>query len=496
MSLAGLTWPDFAVLAGLLAAMFWLGWRFGRGEADTKDFFLGRGSRIPWWAACLSFVATEISAMTVIGVPATAFRENWNYAQFFIGSAGARVVIAYLFIPAFYGYGCTTIYEFLRHRFGPRTQAAATLLFFATRLLASGVRLMAACLAVSVLLGWPIGPVIALFSLIGVVYIGHGGIKAVVWTNVLQALTFVAAGLATIAFILWQVDGGLPAVWRTAWDAGRLQVWNWGPALSEPGFLKKFFSDPNILWIAILNGFFGSMAAFGTDHELMQKLLTVETRRESQKTVLMSIGGSLFVTLLFMAVGSCLFSFYQLHPELALPEKLDKVYPHFATTVMPALLRGLVLSAIVMASIDSPLASLSAVFVTDLYRPWWRPGASERHYLLVSRAAVASFALALAALAWWFSSFDKMLWLAFKIGGITYGSLLGVFLLGLLTKAPADRANAVAMAVMSAVNAVLLYLIEAKVLALGWSWLLILGTFGTWGLSRALAPWLDRGRRA
>ena len=140
---------DYAVLFVFLAAMFGLGYWHGRKEESTADFFLGRGS-IPWWAACMSFVATEISAMTIIGVPAIGFRENWNYAQFFIGSAASRVVIAFLFIPAFYSFNCTTIYEFLKHRFGSQTQYAATAFFFVTRVLASSVRLMAACVAVAI----------------------------------------------------------------------------------------------------------------------------------------------------------------------------------------------------------------------------------------------------------------------------------------------------------------------------------------------------------
>ncbi len=166
--------------------MIFVGLFLGREEKSTADFFLG-DRKIPWWAAGLSFVATEISAVTLISVPAIAYMENWEYAQFFIGSFLARVVIAWLFIPAFYHYNCTSIYEFLRYRFGPATQFAGSILFFITRLLASGVRLMVACLAVSILIGWHILPTILLFSVICILYIAWGGIKAVVWTNVVQA---------------------------------------------------------------------------------------------------------------------------------------------------------------------------------------------------------------------------------------------------------------------------------------------------------------------
>jgi Na+/proline symporter len=155
------------------------------------------------------------------------------------------------------------------------------------------------------------------------------------------------------------------------------------------------------------------------------------------------------------------------------------------------------LSAIVLASIDSPLGSLSASFVTDIYRPLLVRGASERHYLLISRVSVGAFGLVLAALAYGFSSFSGILWLAFKIAGVTFGSLLGVFLLGLLWRRPVpDGANVVAMVVMALVNLVLLVLSETKVLTFAWSWLVILGTAGTIALALALGALAGETRGA
>src|SRR5262245_28587364 len=154
-SSAGLTWPDYAVLFVSLIALIAIGGAFTRSQKDTSDFFLAR-RHIPWWAACLSFLATEISAVTIISVPATAYRENWEYVQFFIGSSLAKFAVAFLFIPAFYRYDCTTIYEFLLHRFGQASQVTSAVFFFITRLLGSGVRLMAAALAAAVLIRWPL----------------------------------------------------------------------------------------------------------------------------------------------------------------------------------------------------------------------------------------------------------------------------------------------------------------------------------------------------
>src|SRR4029450_11114382 len=178
-SSAGLTWPDYAVLFVSLIALIVIGGAFPRRQKDTSDFFLAR-RHIPWWAACLSFLATEISAVTIISVPATACRENGEYVQFFIGPSLAKFAVAFLFIPAFYRYDCTTIYEFLLHRFGQASQVTGSLFFFVTRLLGSGVRLMAAALAVSILMNWSFLATLALFTVVSIAYNALGGVRAAI----------------------------------------------------------------------------------------------------------------------------------------------------------------------------------------------------------------------------------------------------------------------------------------------------------------------------
>jgi Na+/proline symporter len=270
-------------------------------------------------------------------------------------------------------------------------------------------------------------------------------------------------------------------------------VINWGPAPGDPDFWRRVLTDPNIVWLAVLNGLVGSTAAFGTDHDLMQRLLTVETRRESQRTLSLTPIGTLVTLLIYLGIGAGLYTYYAQHPGQALPRP-DEIFPFFIRTAMPELLRGLMLSAIVLASIDSPLGSLAASFVTDIYRPMLVKNRPDAHYLRVSRGAVGVFGVALALLAWAFSYFDQILWLEFKIAGVTFGSLLGVFLLGLVTSVRANRANVAAMVAMAILNLALLALAETRVIALGWSWLVIIGTAGTMLLAPLLAPVLDRRR--
>src|SRR5437867_9801520 len=215
---SALTWPDYAILLGSLVALVAIGGAFSGEQRGTADFFLAR-RRIPWWAACLSFLATEISAVTIIAVPATAYSENWEYAQFFVGSSLAKLAVAYLFIPAFYRYDCTTIYEFLRHRFGPASQVTGSIFFFITRLLGSGVRLMAAALAVAVLVGWPLWATIALFTVVSIAYIALGGVKAVICTNVFHAGNFLVVGDLPVAFLACRIDRAVVAMLGPAAEA-------------------------------------------------------------------------------------------------------------------------------------------------------------------------------------------------------------------------------------------------------------------------------------
>jgi Na+/proline symporter len=334
-----------------------------------------------------------------------------------------------------------------------------------------------------------------MFSIFSMLYISWGGIKAVIWTNVWQSLTFIISGIASIIFLVHNVDGGLAGIFHTASAAGRMQVFNWGPNISDANFWSSVLSNPNIWWLAILNGFFGSMAAYGTDHELMQRLLTLETREKSQKTTLATPIAGLFVLSLYMIIGSGLYAFYSQHTGAPLPEKLDDIYAFFASTQMPALLRGLVLSAVVMASIDSPLGSLSASFVTDIYRPLIKKNETDAHYVRVARLSVPVFSLLLMGLAYAFSFLSGFLWWAFKIGGVTFGSLLGVFLLGLFTKRHSNKGNCVAMVTLALVNLLLLILTEKNIFVVGWTWLVLIGTFGTMGLGYVLGPIMDGDKR-
>ena len=492
-----LGWQDVMIVVVSLTVLLGIAFWSGRKEHDTRDFFLG-GRQVPMLVAALSLVATEVSAVTITNTPGTGATEDLRYLQFFIGSAASKVFVAFLFLPVFYKHDCTSIYEFLRHRFGQPSQVGGSAFFFVTRLLASGVRLLAACGAIALITGWGLWSTLALFTAASILFIGFGGIKAVVWTGAYQAGVFLGAGAAVLGWLWRQIPGGLGEVFSVAGQAGRLRLLDFGSSLSTP----------TNFWAGVANAFFIGLVMFGADQEMVQRLLTVRTRRASQRAILSSIAVALPVTVIYLLIGTLLFVFLSRVEPGPFVLKAKEVFPHAVRTYLPVGLRGLVLAAILLASIDSPLASLSSSFVMDLYKPLIAPRASPRRLLWVGRAGVVGAAGLLVLIAWACNGAGNLLWLAFQIVSITGGSLLGVFLVGLLTRRGSNAANLVAMIVNTLAMAVLLAMTqkgpaglkvllgvsdapapagEQPLLVLGWTWVVVIGTLVTFGLAWGLS---------
>jgi SSS family transporter len=485
-------WFEITILCGYFLLILGVGWVKGRRETSVEDYFVGR-RQVPWWAVLGSIVATEVSAATYLAVPGVGFSENMTYLQFGIGSFLARIFVATVFIAAFYRADCLSIYEYLRDRFGGRTQYTASIYFLVTRILASGVRLMIAVTGFSVILGFPFSWSLLLFGAITLGYTFMGGIRSVIWTDCIQGIIFLSAGLAGAA---WLVDTlGFSQIWQLAGEAGRWEMIRWTPEGSGP---LGWFNDPQWLVTAVLFGFASTVAALGTDQDMAQRLLASRNAGYARRSLVLSGFMAVPLAALFLFLGVALYVFFQIHPDPDFPTRLvdgtavpdpDRAFSHFMTLSLPAWLRGLLLAGVLaaaMSSLDSAMAALSTSTVRDLLQPRFPAITSARRWLWTSRLFTLLFAAILMATAWLLRDGGTFLWLAFKITSLTYGSLLGVFLLGLFTRRGADRLNIGGMLAGTGLSVIGLWLIETGRLPLAWTWLLLIGT-GTTFLVGSLA---------
>ena len=476
----GLHSLDWAVLGAYFAGILAIGLWFGRGERTTHDYFLG-ARRQHWLVVGLSIIATEVSALTFIVVPGEAFGADWNYLQLYAGAFIGRMLIVFLLLPAFYGSAVTTVYEYLGQRFGPYTRATASMMFFASRIVGSGIRLLAASLAIAVVFNWPLTWVVIGAAGIAVAYTTFGGIKAIIWTDAFQAIVFVVGGLAAAGFLFLATPGTWMENLGSAFDAGKLHTftWDWHP------------NNEKAFWVLLIHSTVFGMATMGTDQDMTQRMLTCPDLRRGQRSLIFNAFAGLPIVCLFLLIGALLFVYYQVQGHDALPAAIrsesDRVFPYFIAHALPAGVKGLLVAGIFaacMSSLDSALGALSSTAVTDFYRPYVRTRGDERHYLLVARLFAFLFGVLLAAVALAFAGSDKLLWEVFKWVSLIFGGMLGVFVLGVITKNRGnDQANVVAMLSSVALLVALKLLQESyEEVYIAWPWWVVLGTAWTFGV--------------
>ncbi len=475
---------DSLIVLLYFAAVLFIGIRFGK-KSESLDSYVVGGRQIPWLAVLGSIIATEISAATFLGTPGVGYADNLGYLQMGIGSLLARFAIAFLFLGAFYKLRCLSIYQYLADRFGGASHYAAACFFLLSRVMASSVRLMIASTGLHVILGFPFGWTMIGFAILCLVYAGIGGIKAVIWTDCLQAILFISAGL-TMLWVL-RVNVGWSQILDIEGEAGRLEIFQWMPE-------KGVWADSGWFFLALAFGFINTLAMQGTDHDFTQRMLTCRNLSQARRSIAISGFLALPAAALFLMIGVGLFAYYQQFPDATLPTKIvegvtsvdsDKVFPHFIATALPNGLKGLLLCGVLaaaMSSLDSALAALSSSVVVDLYRPLVKGSGNATQQVWIARGFMGIVAIALVSIAWSLQNGGQFIWLAFKIAGVTYSGLLGVFLVGLLTNRGKDRWNLVAMVAGSACTALFLLLSENGVIALAWQWPMLIGVTVTFAI--------------
>jgi solute:Na+ symporter, SSS family len=455
-------WADLTVIAAYLAGVTWLGTRFRQSQRSLRDYFLG-GRTAPWWAIALSIVAAETSTLTVIGTPSLSFQGDLGFLQVVLGYLLARLVISALFLPAYFRGDLFTAYELMQRRFGTRIRRLTAGIFLILRALAEGVRVFAISIVVSIVLGTGETASIAVILCLTLFYTYEGGMKAVIWTDVAQMGLYVGGAAISLGAILRQIPGGWGQVAALAGPLGKLRVFDF--RLGPPA---EFFARNYSFWAGILGGCFLTTASHGTDQLMVQRLLAARNRHESRTALLASwilVAGQFA---LFLAIGLCLFTLYSLN-HWERPAVMDRIYPLFVWNYLPPGIAGLVMAAILaaaMSNLSAALNSLASTTVIDFFRP--SDSVSLARQVTLVWGAVL-FVVALLARHWG-GVFETGL----SIASVLYGSLLGVFLLGVLAPRVGEPA---AICGMAAGLALMLYVRFATSIA--FTWYVLIGTAAT-----------------
>jgi Na+/proline symporter len=462
---------DLIIIGVYFAVIIGIGLYAARGQKTMESYALGDRT-MPWWAVLASILASEISAGTFLGTPGEGFaKRNFLYAQLVIGTILARLLVAAIFIKPFYKYNVTSIYEFLEIRFGLLTRRVASLVFLLTRSLASGSRIFIA--AILLVLAWEVahpeflamskeerftqeliiyaGAVIIITGLTAL-YTTFGGIKAVVWTDLIQ-ITLMFGAAFYVFFWLLGKTGGWEALGSSikapiAIDTGIR------PGLDFGEQVKFILQQEYTIWAALLGSIFTTLATHGTDQDMVQRMLTSKDAKRGQRAVIVSGLVDLPVVVGFLAIGILVWKYYELYPANK-PEGDPGIFAWFMVHDLAPGVRGLIaagLFATAMGSLSTALNALATTFTKDWYLGVFRPNATSLQQMRAARASTVGFAIFLAIIgvgtAWVKLKNPELRIIPIVLGsfGYTYGSLLGVFLIGMLTKTRGNcRGNMIGM---------------------------------------------------
>jgi SSS family transporter len=425
---------DVIIIAVYLVSITFFGLRFRKAQRTLRDYFLA-DRNIPWWAIALSIVAAETSTLTVIGTPGIAYDGNFGFLQLVFGYMLGRVVISLILIPQYFRGEMFTAYELIDRRFGKMLHKITAGVFLLTRAAAEGVRVWAVSIVVGVALGTSDILSIVIVMALTMIYTFEGGMAAVIWTDVVQMFIYVGGTLVGFFTLTHLVPGGWHAIHTATAEAGKLRVLDFTFDL-----ITKY-----TFWAGLVGGMFLTTASHGTDQLMVQRLLAARNQRDS-KTALLSSGIVVLAQFtLFLMVGAGLWVFYRMYPPSTPFSSSDRIFPTFIVEHMPHGISGLLIAAILaaaMSNLSAALNSLSSTTMMDFYVRF-RPEASDRTRLSLSRGATFAWGLVLLAVAIASRGRGKVLETGLSIASVAYGGLLGVFLLGVLTRR-ARQAGAIA----------------------------------------------------
>jgi SSS family solute:Na+ symporter len=484
----------------LLLSGLWLG---RRKQSGTQDYFLaGRG--MPAWAVAISVLATSLSVATFIGGPEQAYRSNLTYLSSTIGAVLAAVFVALVFIPAFYRHRVETVYELLEIRFGPIARRAASSVFLIGRVFSSGARIFIAALPASLILYGDfslthLATSVTALTFAGILYTLAGGVRSVIWSDVIQTIVFLGAAVTAAILLLDRIPLGFDEILSTLAQPGseepsKLAVFEIGLNWNMP-YLGFDPSDTYTLLTALTGMLLLNIGAYGTDHDLAQRMMTCRTSAKGSWSMIIAILIGLPVTLLFLAIGLLLYIFYS-RPELmgaAGPgygiasygfDETRQVFLSFILHEMPPGMAGLMMAGLFAAglsSVNSALNAMGSSLVNDWYRSLF-PGREEQHYLRVSHCAVVGCGMVIGGFAmgciyWQRIVGQSLIDFALSVMAFAYSGLLAVFLTAFFTRRGNETTTVLAL-----VTGFLAVLVLQP-------WVLVHWTPAAWEGLRIAFPW-------
>jgi SSS family transporter len=460
---------DLVLLLAYLAATVAFGMWIGRGQKSASDYLLGNRN-LPWWALLISIVATETSTATFLSVPGIAYGGNLTYLQLPLGYLVGRAIAAAVLLPLYFQGQMFTAYEVLRVRSGPGVRTVASGLFLVTRTLADGLRLYLAAVVVQTMTGYPLPWCVGISGVATLVYTLHGGIRAVVWTDVVQFFVYMLGALAALVVMHERIgpvapgaEGGLPGAFALAAEQGKLQVFDFGFDLASP------FT----FWAGLLGGTVLSIGSHGVDQLIVQRYLSARTLGDARKALLWSGPVVLAQFAVFLTIGIALFAFYKQHPPEQPLGGGDRVFADFIVRHLPTGLVGIVLGAVfsaAMSTLSSSLSASASALVNDFVLPATGRTQQDPFALRAAKAATVLFAvLQMAVGVSGLGGADAVVNSVLSIATVTTGIILGVFLLALPARS-LPAASLVGLGCGIAATAGVVFAFPVLGWKVGWPW--------------------------
>ncbi|SFV63162.1 FIG01206967: hypothetical protein [hydrothermal vent metagenome] len=481
---------DWVIFAAYFLMLIITSVLLSRGKIkNTRDYFVGSNT-VPMFAVAMSVLATSQSAATFLGGPEYSYDKDLTFIGFYFSAFLAVLFVAKVLIPRFYAIKAVTVYELLEKRYGTAAKKQAGVMFLVGRLFASGARLYIGALAISMILFLDIaaGHVavsIGILMLGALAYVYFGGVKSVIFSDIIQAVTYIGAGIAVLIYLYMNINSDFGTIVSTLQADHKLKILDWS--------LDGGFS----VWALLGGWLLLNIAAYGLDQDMTQRALSCKDTKEAQESLMFSIYMTIPVAILFLCIGLLLYLFYQ-HPELSglnthVVQKFDgekiTIFMYYILHEMPEGMRGLVTVGAVAAALSSSnsvLGAMSSVAIEDIYKPWRQKkgNVDEMYFVRASRISILLFALALSLMAmvsYYWQRYTELPLLSFALGvmAFAYTGLLGVYGAAIFTK----RGNAatVPLALIGGFLTVLLlqpYMLGAVFgFKLGFAWQILFGTF-------------------